>query len=213
MTPHFATAVDPIYLYVLGVLEKAAAGEALDPQDVRERIKNRFREADDRIGQKQGWELAKYALVAWIDDVLISQSWSGREWWEQNALEFEFFKTRDRAIEFFKRSKEAGEMTKRDALEVYYICVVLGFRGLYALNESAFLAQQLDLPPDIETWSRRTARAIQLGQGRPPINESPRPPAAAPPLEGKHMLAGVLAGLLFCSLAFAVACYYFLQQP
>ena len=102
---------------------------------------------------REGWELAKYALVAWIDDVLIEAPWPGRDWWENNSLEFAYFNTRDRATQFFKRAKQAAQLTRRDALEVFYVCVILGFRGLYAMPEAAFLADQLDLPPDLESWA------------------------------------------------------------
>ena len=212
MTPHFASAVDPIFLYVLDVLERISANQSPEPDEVREAIQNQFRDAEAKLSQKQGWALAKYALVAWIDDVLIEAPWGGRDWWENNSLEFEYFKTRDRAIEFFKKAKEAADLTKRDALEVYYVCVVLGFRGLYNLGEAAFLADQLDLPTDVESWARRTARAIQLGQGRPPIYETPRPGSGAPPLEGKFMFVGTsLLGIILAAIT--VICAYWLVKP
>jgi hypothetical protein len=42
----------------------------------------------------------------------------------------------------------------------------------------------------LESWSRQAAKSIQLGQGRPPITESPAPGEGAPPLEGKYLLIG-----------------------
>lgn len=199
MTPNFAAAVDPLFLHVLGLLERIGQNESPVPTEERAVINNWLRHAEAQLGQKQEWELAKYALVAWIDDVLIEAPWSGKSWWKENALEVELFNTRDRATLFYSRSQEAAKMTRRDALEVFYVCVVLGFRGLYRDSAAAFLADQLGLPPNLDAWASQTAKSIQLGQGRPSITESPRPGAGAPPLEGKYQLVG--AALLGVALA------------
>ena len=211
MTPKFAAAVDPIFLCVLGLLDQISQNEPIAAEEARERIENLFRKADALLSEKrylEGWELAKYALVAWIDDVMIEAPWQGHDWWENNSLEFAYFKTRDRATEFFKRAKEAAQLTRRDALEVFYVCVILGFRGLYAMPEAAFLAEQLDLPPDVESWSRRTAKSIELGQGRPPIQAIPQPGAGAPPLEGRFMLVGAALAAVVLALCATVVGYY-----
>ena len=180
MTPKFAVAVDPIFLCVLGLLDQISQNETIPVEEVRERIENRFRQADAVLSEKhhrEGWDLAKYALVAWIDDVLIDAPWPGSDWWENNSLEFAYFNTRDRATEFFKRAKQAAQLTRRDAWRCSTCASILGFRGLYVMSEAAFLADQLELPPDVESWARRTAKSIELGQGRPPIQAVSQPGA------------------------------------
>ena len=174
MNPRFAAAVDPVFEYVLDVLDRISRNDVVHPEQEREQMRNCFRAAEAEVGEKPGWALAKYALVAWIDDMLIEAPWDGRNWWENNSLEFAYFKTRDRATQFFLKAKESAELSQRDALEVFYVCVVLGFRGLYGLSESAFLAEQLQLPHDIETWAKRTSQSIQLGQGRPRLTGAAR---------------------------------------
>lgn len=202
MTPNFAAAVDPIFLHVLGLLERISRNDNPVPQEERTVINNWLRHAEAQLGQKQDWELAKYALVAWIDDVLIEAPWSGKSWWKENALEVEVFNTRDRATVFYTRSQEAAKLTRRDALEVFYVCVVLGFRGLYRDAASTFLADQLGLPSTLDAWASQTAKSIQLGQGRPSISEAPRPGAGAPPLEGKYTLIGTaLMGIALTAVA------------
>ena len=86
-------------------------------------------------------------------------------------------------------------MTRRDALEVFYVCVVLGFRGLYAMPEAAFLAEQLGLPPDLESWAARTAKMITLGQGRPPFLAAPRPGDAPCRWRGRSSSSGTCSPL------------------
>jgi type VI secretion system protein ImpK len=202
MTPNFAAAIDPVFLHVLGLLERIGNNESPNPVEERTIINNWLRHAEAQLGQKQDWELSKYALVAWIDDVLIEAPWQGRLWWKENALEVELFNTRDRATLFYSKALEAGKMTRRDALEVYYVCVVLGFRGLYRDTASAFLADQMGLPPSLEAWAGMASKSIQLGQGRPPITESPRPGEGAPPLDGRYLLVGTaLLGIVLTAVA------------
>jgi type VI secretion system protein ImpK len=210
MTPNFAAAIDPVFLHVLGLLERIGNNESPNPGEERTIINNWLRNAEAQLGQKQDWELAKYALVAWIDDVLIEAPWQGRLWWKENALEVELFNSRDRATLFYSKAQEAGKMTRRDALEVYYVCVVLGFRGLYRDSASAFLADQLGLPPTLDAWASMTAKSIQLGQGRPPIMESPRAGEGAPPLDGRYLLVGtVLLGVVLAAVTAMVGLVLF----
>jgi type VI secretion system protein ImpK len=213
MTPKFAASVDPIFLYVIGVLERISRNEPVSAAEVRDRIESRFRQADAALAERphhESWEQVKYALAAWIDEVLIAAPWSGSEWWENNLLEFAYFNTRDRGTDFYKRAAAASQLTRRDALEVFYVCVVLGFRGLYALPEAAFLAEQLGLPTDLESWAQRTAKSIELGQGRPPIYPAPRPGEGAPPLDGKYVMLGSSLMTAILAVCAAVIGYYVL---
>jgi hypothetical protein len=74
----------------------------------------------------------------------------------------------------------------------------MGFRGLYRdPDQTAFLAEQNELPPDLETWAKKTAMAIQLGRGIPPLTESRAPIQGAPPLNGPFTLIwSVAAGVI-----------------
>ena len=208
MTPKFAAATDPIFICVLDLLDRISRNQASSPEDEASLILNHFREAEAQVGDIQGWDLAKFAITSWIDDVLIEAPWDGRSWWEENSLEFSFFRTKDRATEFYLKAKQAAEMSRRDFLEVFYICVVLGFRGLYALSESQFLAEQLQLPVTVQEWAKRTARSIQVGHGRVGIGETVRPCPGAPPLEGRFQLVSTLL-LTVILMAFVIVIGFF----
>ncbi len=73
MTPNFSTAVDPVFQHVLGLLERIGRDETPAPSDERLRIRGWLDQAEGRLGHGQDWQLAKYALVSWIDDVLIER--------------------------------------------------------------------------------------------------------------------------------------------
>ncbi len=189
MIPEFCQAVDPIFLYVLELLERIARNENPAPDDERVRIRGWIDRAESLLGQGKGWQLAKYALAGWIDEVLINAPWEGRRWWKENALEVEVFNTRSRHERFYIKAKEASSLTEKDALETFYVCVVLGFRGVYRdPAKAAAEAGRLGLPADLEAWAKQAAMAIRLGQGRPHIPTADEPVQGAAPLDGPFML-------------------------
>lgn len=211
MTPDFAAAVDPIFLFMLELQDRIERNEVPSPSHERERLRRWFQEAEQKLQRRQKeWELAKYAIVSWIDDVLIVEApWEGRNYWENNALEFEMFNTKDRATQYFVKAKEAATLTKTDALEVFFICAALGFRGFYrdsADPEIPLLADHLKLPPDFESWAKQTAGAIRWGYGRPPIDEVRRTPGENAPLDGKFVLLGtVVIGAILLAVLVGLA--------
>ncbi len=207
MSPNFASLIDPIILKALALVERVRRDEGTTPQVERQLLERAFRESEAKSSDSRAWLLAKYALACWVDDLLISTQWSGREWWESNSLEFAFFNTHDRATQFFAKAKEAAQSTQRDALEVHYLCVVLGFRGLYALEEATVIADHLDLPITLAEWVKNTAEAIQLRQGRPSVQEVPQPPSGAPALESRYLMVGALLWTFVLSVLLLLLIY------
>lgn len=189
MNPKFAQAVDPILLDVLDLLDAINRDERPSAQDERLRLLSLIDQAEAMIGAGQEWDLAKYALVSWIDEVLLETPWDGRDWWNNNVLEVELFNTRLCNEQFYVRAQEASTLPRRDALEVFYVCVVLGFRGLYRdPNMTAMLAPSHGLPADLDTWAKQISLAIRLGQGRPPLAPARREIAGAPPMRTKPLV-------------------------
>ena len=70
----------------------------------------------------------RYALACWLDDVFILDSvW--KEQWNANKMEYALYKLNNRNKEFWEQAQRSQTRPTRDALEVYYLCVMLGFRG------------------------------------------------------------------------------------
>ncbi len=210
MTPEFSAVVDKVFEYVLKLLERIGNGEEPSPQDERTRILTQLSQAEAKLGRSPDWLLAKYALVAWIDEMLIIEApWQSGEAWNESALEWETFHSNIRFREFYEEAKRAFDLPKKDALEVFYVCVVLGFRGLYRDPAAAAVeAGALNLPLTLKQWTDQMADAIRLRLGRPQISVDNKPLEGAPPLPGPEMLVwGSLFGL---ALAVLVVIVYWL---
>ncbi|HEX3869099.1 MAG TPA: DotU family type IV/VI secretion system protein [Pirellulales bacterium] len=203
MTPEFANVIDPVFMHVLKLLERIEQGQTPEPDFERQKLHSLLSELEAKMGSEEG-ALARRALVYWIDEVLIDASWPNASWWADHILEFELLGTNEGATLFFsdaERSRSSPHL--RNALEVYYLCVVLGFRGIYRNQDAiATIAEHLDLPGSLDDWVRRTATSIGVRQRvrpDPPLEER----GTAPPLSGVSKMftassvAAVLAAVLF----------------
>ena len=181
---------------------------APSPEEEQGRIRKLLDEADARAGQTAEWKLAKYALVCWIDEVIIEAPWDGAPWWTNNILERQLFRTRERNEKFYMQAADAAAHSQKDALEVFYLCVVLGFRGLYEDPVAApATAESLGLPPLLQGWVDQTALAIRA-RGRPPLHPTGRIGPGAPPLERQSlMIASFLAASVLSALV-AIGTWY-----
>jgi len=215
MTPKFAEAVDPVFLCSLDLLERLEGDTQPDPEAERAELRKWIDLAEARLGQSEQWLLAKYALVAWIDEILIMSRWTGQNYWTENNLELEYFGEKMAFDWYYEKARDAtASPSTRDALEVYYLCVILGYRGLYrdtTTEKSIELVNKLGLPPDVDGWARQTAPALHLNADRPPIGGMMKLGAGAPPLEAKaHFVSYLLwAGILLTANVATIALLWF----
>ncbi|MEM9826911.1 MAG: DotU family type IV/VI secretion system protein [Planctomycetota bacterium] len=204
MTPEFSSAVDPIFLVVLEALEQIETGRAPRPDTIMRTVRDHIDRAETQLAHRGDWPLAKYAIAGWVDEVFNQAPWEGSRWWEEHKVEVQLFKSRDAFHIFFQRAAEATGLANKDALEVFYICGILGFRGIYRDTEHRRYLAELGLPDSMEEWIGRTSLSLQLGQDRPALVDQPRPVPGAPPLEGKYLMIG---SLIFTVLSMAVAAF------
>jgi type VI secretion system protein ImpK len=98
---------------------------------------------------------AKYALAAFVDEAVLSSSWPGRLAWMSKPLQLEMFGDHLAGEGFFDKLnllRQGGECHV-DLLELYYICLQLGFEGIYKIRGLEHLtALQVDLRSQIENY-------------------------------------------------------------
>lgn len=206
MTPTFAQAVDPLFLHALSFLDRIEQNQPVDAAVEQQRILLLIDQAEAAVGASREWELAKYAIVSWIDEILVEIPWDGRLWWSNNVLEVRLFNTRLCNEQFYVRAQEASALSKRDALEVFYDCVLLGFRGMYREQSMAQpIARRLNLPTQLVDWAKQVSQSIRIGQGRPELDEPYTSLPGAPPLYTQTRVVWiwlVCLMLLICNVVF-----------
>ncbi len=209
MKPRFYKVVDPIFLYVLELSERINAGDQPDPEEERVRICARLGAAETNLaqmGQAEDWEIAKYCLVAWIDELLMADLWPA------SSLEFELFRTARRSHEFYNKAEQAKSLKHKDALECFYVAVVLGFRGMYSSSEA--LAEERDHlefepPESLQSWTRVIESVIQVASDVPRLTAMPKRVAGAPTHDARFDCIG--AWITAAALATIVLILIFLD--
>lgn len=107
-----------------------------DPETLRRRMARYFSELDRQAREtnidSEDVRDARFALAALLDEMIIA---SGLQSWQANPLAVEYFNTWVAGDEFFKKIEELRSRahTKAGVLEVYYLCLALGFKGRYSL--------------------------------------------------------------------------------
>lgn len=168
MTPRFAQHVDPLFMRVFDLCERIEARADPSPVNEHRLINDCIRRADVQLSSSgKKWEFAKYALVSWIDEVLLSaEHWSGHTWWADHTLEWEHFQGAESNEHYYQKANEAAQLHDADdVLETYYVCFRLGFRGLYRPDERSkdgheLVLRKYGLPNSPDTWASGIADVI-----------------------------------------------------
>lgn len=132
------------------ILQLRSTNEYGDPDKLRNRIGEMFDkfERDTRGAGIDNVKISqsKFALVAFLDETIISSSWGQKDSWLSEPLQLKLFETFNAGEEFFNNLKELRERTSsnRDVLEVYYLCLTLGFKGKYQLQSPENLRRIID---------------------------------------------------------------------
>jgi type VI secretion system protein ImpK len=75
---------------------------------------------------------ARYAVVAFIDEQILKSGWAGRSEWMSQPLQLLLYRENTAGENFFIRMRALQHDPRRaPALEAYYLCLALGFRGAY----------------------------------------------------------------------------------
>ncbi len=111
-----------------------------DPEAFRDRIKQ-FLTAFERGGKRldasaEDIHLAKFAYCALIDEVVLMSKLRLRDVWERRPLQLEFFGEQLAGERFFEHMEtlRQGGAPRLQALEVFHMCLLMGFQGRYILE-------------------------------------------------------------------------------
>jgi type VI secretion system protein ImpK len=150
---------------VLDVIMQVKAGLLVPSSDLRVQISDSLKELEvegDNLGYKERQvQDAKFALAAFVDETVLTARFPMREDWEKHPLQLEYFGEHLAGVTFFNRLDELlkSPANEADAIEVYYLCLVLGYKGKYKI----YYEDQLKMV--IEQVAEALRRANRLRDG------------------------------------------------
>jgi len=102
-------------------------------------------------------QVSKFALAAFVDETVLMNNFPMRDQCEKSALQLELFGEQLAGNKFFEKlDAMLGQIdVTKDAIEVYYVCMLLGFKGKYAVYEQEKL---------LETMQRTANALIKAGK-------------------------------------------------
>jgi len=122
------------------ILELKSADSPPDVDVLRHRARHRLDRAC-RTASRQGADVddireACFAVVAFLDETVLEFGPPHREAWMAHSFQFELFDRYDAGEEFFVRLNglRRDSTGATEVLEVYYLCLALGFQGQYRLQ-------------------------------------------------------------------------------
>ncbi len=81
--------------------------------------------------------VSKFALASFVDETILTDDFPLKDEWEKYPLQLEYFGEQLAGNKFFDKLQAMIKQMKvtADAVEIYYVCMLLGFKGKYAVYE------------------------------------------------------------------------------
>lgn len=121
-------------------------------------------------------QVSKFALASFVDETVLTNNFPLRNEWEKYPLQLEYFGEQLAGNKFFDKLKAMLKQIKitQDAVEVYYICMLLGFKGRYGVYEQEKL---------LAIMQKTANELVKIGKIKPVelspnwlANDQPEPP-------------------------------------
>ena len=103
---------------------------------------------------------AKYALVAWVDEIFINSNWKGKKVWQASPLEAKIFDSRNAGEKVFENIDDIvgkNDSERSDLLHVYLTILGLGFKGKF---RSSRIGQENGVNEHLAFYTKLVYRGI-----------------------------------------------------
>ncbi len=121
-------------------------------------LKKMMQEGEQNRINLRHLEMAKFALVAFIDETVLTMSFPEKSQWERNPLQLQHFKENLAGLKLFEHLEDLLKNMQENitVIEIYYLCLVLGYKGKYKI----YLEDQLKIL--IEDLTQRLQKVQRL---------------------------------------------------
>jgi type VI secretion system protein ImpK len=126
---------------VFDLILRLKAGIVQPSNDLRPKIASLLTEFEKRAERYRFSpkivQVSKFALAAFVDETVLTNNFPLRDEWEKYPLQLEYFGEQLAGDKFFDKLEAMLKQidVTQDAVEVYYVCMLLGFKGRYAVYE------------------------------------------------------------------------------
>ena len=165
---------------ILDLVLRVKSGIVPASNDLRPKVESMFEDFERRAElyrfNHKVVNVAKFGLAAFVDETVLTANFPLRHEWEKNPLQLKYFGEQLAGNKFFdKLDSMLGQIeVTQDAVEIYYYCMLLGFKGKYAVYEQDKLLEIM----------QKTANAlVKVGKIKPVelspnwvANDQPKPP-------------------------------------
>ena len=195
------TFAGPIFDLILRV----KAGIVKPNQELRSKVEAMFDDFERRSERYRFnhkiVNVSKFGLAAFVDEAVLTADFPLRHEWEKNPLQLKFFGEQLAGNKFFDKLESMLPQIEvtQDAVEIYYYCMLLGFKGRYAVYEQEKL---------LATMQKTANELVKVGKIKPVelspnwvANDQPKPP------EKKGMPVWAKVGA-FAFIGFTVIVYF-----
>lgn len=131
------TFAGPIFDLVLRV----KAGIVTPSPELRPKVEGMFDDFERRAERYRFnhkiVSVSKFGLAAFVDEAVLTANFPLRNEWEKNPLQLKYFGEQLAGNKFFDKLESMLSQIEvtQDAVEIYYYCMLLGFKGKYAVYE------------------------------------------------------------------------------
>ena len=192
----------PIFELILTLRTESAM---LAP-NIRTTAQTLFQEMEER-GATQRYpdrqiKSAKFALAAFVDETVLNMNLPLRDEWEKDPLQLEYFGEHLGGVKFFERLDDLLKEIKNEAdvVEVYYVCMLLGFKGKYKVYMEDQLQQVIK---NIADQLKRVGR-LQETELSPHWRAADQPKVPDPPRIPLWLKIGAGGVVLFAAIVYLV---------
>ncbi|MGI9036771.1 MAG: type IVB secretion system protein IcmH/DotU [Pyrinomonadaceae bacterium] len=126
---------------VFDLILRLKAGIVQPSNNLRPNIAALLQEFEERAHRYRFSEkivqVAKFALASFVDETVLTNNFPLKEEWEKYPLQLEYFGEQLAGNKFYDKLESMLRQidVTADAVEVYYVCMLLGFKGRYAVYE------------------------------------------------------------------------------
>ncbi len=158
---------EPFFQKVLELVNQPVAGTDQLPQFQRQltadlqAIEQKVNSGITAVSAGE-WQSLKRVLIYWADEVLTTHVTD----WQNYVLEQEYFSEKNRAWKFYVEAEQCVPTGSSEVAELFYLAVVLGFRGdiegafKYELNTD-LPGKKSDINEARRFWSAQLQRRIR----------------------------------------------------